>query len=42
MGGGSQPAQTQQVSKVELPAWVNEASQSNYDFAKQVAGRPLE
>jgi hypothetical protein len=37
-----QPAQTQQVSKVELPAWVNEASQSNYQMAKDVSGRPLE
>src|SRR6187399_1398505 len=41
-GGSSQPATTQQTSKVELPAWVNEASQSNYQFAKDVAGRPLQ
>jgi hypothetical protein len=42
MSGGQSPAQTQQISKVELPEWVNQASQSNYDLAKQVAGRPLE
>jgi hypothetical protein len=40
--GGSTPATTQQVSKVELPEWVNTASQQNYDLAKQIAGRPLE
>lgn len=42
MGGGSQPAQTTQVSKVELPAWVNEASQSNYQLATDIANRPLQ
>ena len=42
MGGSSQPATTTQISKVELPAWVDKASQENYDFAKQVADRPLE
>lgn len=42
MGGSSTPAQTTQVSKVELPAWVNEASQSNYELAKNIAARPLE
>lgn len=42
MGGNSTPAQTTQVSKVELPAWVNEASQSNYELAKNIAARPLE
>ena len=40
--GGSTPAKTDQVSKVELPAWVNEASQANYGLAQQIAGRPLE
>lgn len=39
--GGGQPAQTTQVSKVELPAWVDQASQQNYDLAKQVADRPF-
>jgi len=42
MGGSSQPATTNQVSKVELPAWVNDAAMSNYKMAQQVAGRPLE
>jgi len=41
MGGGS-PATTQQTSKVELPAWVNQASQENYQMAKDVSGRPLQ
>jgi len=41
-GGSSQPAVTNQVSKVELPAWVDQASQSNYQLAKDVSGRPLE
>jgi hypothetical protein len=40
--GGSAPAQTQQVSKVELPAWVNEASQENYQLAKDISGKPLQ
>src|SRR6478752_245291 len=42
MGGGGEKTTTQQVSKVELPAWVNEASQSNYQMAKDVSGRPLQ
>lgn len=37
-----QPAQTTQVQKVELPAWVDKASQENYQLATQVANRPLE
>jgi len=41
MGGGQQ-ATTQQVNKVELPAWVDQAAQENYGFAKQVADRPLQ
>lgn len=42
MSGGGSPAQTQQVSKVELPAWVNQASEENYGLAKQIAGRSLD
>lgn len=42
MSGGQSPATTQQVNKVELPAWVNQASEENYNLAKDVAGRPLE
>lgn len=37
-----QPAQTTQVSKVELPAWVDQASQENYQLAKSLSERPLE
>jgi len=42
MGGSSSPATSQQTSKVELPAWVNQASEANYKLAQDVAGRPLE
>ena len=42
MGGGTSPATTQQVSKVELPPWVSAAGEENYNLAKNVAGRPLE
>lgn len=42
MSTGSQPAKTEQVNKVELPAWVNAASGENYNLAKEVANRPLE
>jgi hypothetical protein len=41
MGGGKQPSTTTQISKVELPKWVEKASQENYDFAKQIAAKPL-
>jgi len=41
-GGGTTPAKTDQVSKVELPEWVNQASQSNYKLATDIANRPLE
>jgi hypothetical protein len=36
------PAQTTQISKVELPAWVDQASQENYQLAKDVSGRPFQ
>src|SRR4051812_27829944 len=39
--GGGQPAQTTQISKVELPAWVDKASQENYQMAKNVSDRPF-
>jgi hypothetical protein len=44
MGDDPAPAQVQQqqVNKIELPAWVDKGAQENYEFAKQVAGRPLE
>jgi hypothetical protein len=40
-GGGGQPTTTTQVSKVELPQWVTDASQNNYKFAQQIAAKPL-
>jgi len=40
--GGSTPAVTNQINKVELPEWVNQASQSNYQLATDIANRPLE
>lgn len=39
MGGGSKQTQ---VSEVKLPAWVEQASQENYNFAKDVANRPYQ
>jgi hypothetical protein len=42
MGNDPAPAQASEVKKVELPAWVDAASQDNYNFAREVAGRPLE
>jgi hypothetical protein len=37
-----QPAQATQVSKTELPQWVSDASQANYNLATDIAGRPLQ
>lgn len=42
MGGSSTPASTTQTTKIELPAWVDKASQSNYAFAQQIAAKPLQ
>jgi hypothetical protein len=42
MGGGSKPSTTTQINKVELPAWVDAASQENYAAAKDIAGTPYE
>jgi hypothetical protein len=39
--GKSAPSHTTQTTEVKLPAWVEEASKSNYDLAKLVSGRPL-
>lgn len=41
MPSSSQPAKTEQVTKVELPKWVDEASRGNYELAKQIASKPL-
>jgi hypothetical protein len=42
MGGTTSTTNTSQQQKVELPAWVQQASQENYDLAKQVSNRPFE
>lgn len=44
MGGSknTQPAVTTQIQKVELPAWVENASQSNYRLAQQIADKPYQ
>ena len=39
MGGKGDTGSSQQVTKIELPEWVNQASQSNYKQAQKVAGR---
>src|SRR4029450_7625204 len=39
--GSSAPAHTTQTTEVKLPEWVNQASQSNYQLAKQLSTRPL-
>jgi hypothetical protein len=35
------PAKTTQITKEQLPKWVSEAAKSNYNYAKKIAGRPL-
>lgn len=41
MGGQTSSQQSNQTSTVQLPPWVNAASQQNYGFAQGVANRPL-
>jgi hypothetical protein len=36
------PSKTEQVTKVELPKWVDEAGQSNYKLAQGIANTPLQ
>ena len=36
----SQPSTTTQISKVELPPWVDKASQENYALAQQIGNKP--
>lgn len=36
----SPPSTTTQISKVELPPWVDKAAQSNYKMAEGIAARP--
>lgn len=40
MGGGKKSSTT--VNKVELPKWVDAASQENYKLAQEIASKPLE
>lgn len=35
-----QPKETTQITKVELPKWVDDASQSNYGLAQKIAAKP--
>lgn len=37
-----QPSTTTQISKVDLPAWVDAASQDNYKLAQDLASQPFE
>lgn len=41
LGGGS-PATTTNVTKTELPQWVNDAGQSNYNEAVRIGNQPLQ
>lgn len=41
MGGGDKQSSTE-VKEIKLPEWVEAASQSNYQFAQEVANRPYE
>jgi len=36
------PAQATEVKQTQLPAWVEQASQQNYELAKNVSSRPFE
>lgn len=40
MGGPKQPSTTTQIQKVELPKWVENASEENYKLAGEVADIP--
>ena len=42
MASKGTPAQATEVKQTQLPAWVENASQENYNLAKQVADRPFE
>ena len=41
-GGGGDTGKSHQVTEVKLPAWVEAASQANYQRAQQVADRPYQ
>lgn len=38
---GKQPSTTTQISKVELPEWVEKASEDNYNLAKTLGSEPF-
>ena len=40
MNSPKQPTHTTQTTKVELPEWVDQASQENYQYAKEIADKP--
>lgn len=40
--GASQPSTTTQINKVELPKWVDDASQANYALATEIGSKPLQ
>lgn len=42
MGQSSQPTTTTQIQKVDLPPWVDQGSQENYEFAKLVGNRDFQ
>ena len=42
MGGSSQPATTTQVTKTELPAWLEGTTKENIAIADQISKRPYE
>ena len=38
---GGQPSTVKQISETKLPAWVEKASESNYNLAQQIANKPF-
>src|SRR5262245_49715797 len=41
MGGPDVPEHTTTTTEVKLPPWVEKASEENYQFAQQIANKPL-
>lgn len=42
MGMGGQSQTTSETKEIKLPPWVDAASQGNYKFAEEIAGRPYQ
>jgi len=40
--GDDSPSTTTQINKTELPPWVDQGGQENYDLAKTIASKPYE